>query len=369
MPEHPGPLPLPDELIDSYIIRAESLGGYKTKALDSLSRNRLLRLNPFVRAGGSDTVWNSPLFDGFCDSQKVNLSMLRLFLPKAENEERPRSWFLKSHADAEELRPSLAHCVLCTQIDIAERGYSYWRRQPQVRCNQYCSKHGFMIVDACSVCGVPLRNDQLPETHCAVCESSLIPDSGSTRRTATEKLIFQRISVATDYLLSDLRSGHFDITPILKTTELSVPSRTPGYFNNVARFICNRIARDRLRQLTLDPFERPTFGWPSVYLSGHWPRKSPNLELFLYGVFGDVSDADQYWKLPMLDERKLFSGQPHLLDIDVLRRLYKASSWADGYSQQDKCSNQIRRMIAPYPGLKQRIEAFRRRRNIQFATS
>ena len=140
-----------------------------------------------------------------------------------------------------------------------------------------------------------------------------------------------------------------------------VPSRTPGQFNNTARYLCDAVGRDLLSRLKADPQTKPNYGWPAIYLSGHWYRRSPNLELLLFGAFGTSERVKDLWSLRDAGRKRKF-GNAALLDTEFLRQAYKNNSLADRARSLEVSVSHYNLMISPYPGLGKRILAFRRRR-------
>ena len=355
------PKPLPDELIDSFILRFERLTGHRSRALSHLDRNAALRTSPFGSAGGRSNVWDAGATLDLSRREKVRLSMLELYVPASANRCEISTRELGRSFDLWELKESLAHCYLCTSEDIERYGYSYWRRQPQVRCNTYCFRHGFTILDRCQLCGARFRNDALPAIMCRVCRSPLDATVEAKSMSDSESYVFERIARSVEGLLSGLFGGSLRLDLLQEEVRSAVKCRTPNSYNNVAHQICKFVGLDRLRALGLDPTTKPMFGWPAIYLDGGWGQTSSTLESVLVSVFGDSQSLDRYWG-SSTDSQKHGRGKPYLLDRAFLRALYNSSSWGEAHDRLGLSSMHVRRMVAPYPGLKRRIELFRKRR-------
>jgi hypothetical protein len=362
------PKALPDELIDSYILRFERLTGHRSKALADLQRNAALRTSPFRPVGGRGNVWEGDATLDLSRQEKIRLSMLELYAPAAatQNDASGREFDKSYHLW--ELKENLAHCYMCTAEDTDRFGYSYWRRQPQVRCNIYCPKHGFTIVDRCNHCGACFNNDTLPAVECRVCKNALGATIDPKSILNSESDVFDRISRCVDGLLSGSFRGTLRLNLLQSEVRSTVKCRTPNSFNNVAHQICQLVSLERLRDLDLDPSRKPMFGWPAIYLSGGWGQSSSTLESVLVSVFGESQSLDGYWG-SSTDSQKHGRGKPYLLDRAFLRALYTSSSWGEANDRLCLSSMHVRKMVAPYPGLKRRIEAFRKRRSSAASTT
>jgi hypothetical protein len=287
--------------------------------------------------------------------------MARLFQPVSIRGGVPLSYRHMSYTDVREIRATPAHCVCCTEEDLS-CGHSYWRRQLQVRANIYCLKHGFTVLSGCPCCGVAFSNDHLPALSCLNCGASLMVDTVFEPETPAARVVFHRIARATAGLLSGQLPGLLDLDRIRARVSGSVYCRTAGNYNNVARRIRETVGRRTLAAIGLDPDQPPQLGWPAIYLNGTFGRVSPSLELILFGVFGETDKMREYWC--RTDNAGLGTGHAawHLLDRRFLRALYHSARWPEAFQFLQLSDDTARRVYLNYPGLRGRIETFRRRR-------
>lgn len=368
MPELPRPLALPDETIDCFLLRFERLQGFPTTTLATLARDPRVRINPFGQSSGHKRTWGSIALAGFDDDRKIDLSMARLFQPVSFLGGVPRPHEHMSYKDAREIRTTPAHCVCCTKEDLS-CGYSYWRRQFQVRANIYCLEHGFTVLSGCPSCGVAFSNDHLPGLSCSSCGASLMVDTVFEPETPAARVVFHRIARATTGLLSGKLTGALDLDRIRARANSMVSCRTSGHYNNVARYICERVGRRTLAAIGLDPGEPPQLGWPAVYLSGRFGRSSPSIELMLFGVFGETDRIQEYWCRTERAQAEFELFAWHLLDGRFLRCLYHSADWPQASLRVQRSLDTTQKVYQNYPGLTERIGRFRKRRAVARANT
>lgn len=359
MSQVPAPIPLEDEVIDSFVIRSEKLSGFSPKPI-SPEKRQLLRIHPMINAAGHDRFWQNPSVLELSESDHRRLSMLSLFSCDAKTTKTLKPWFFATNDDAADTRASLAHCVRCTENDIANRGYSYWRREHQIPPNLYCLEHGFTIVDQCQHCGSKLDCNELPQPVCRSCGQPLLREEVNSASPESIK-IFERVALACKEILVGKLRGRLDLAVIGAIVEDGVPCRTKGQFNNVSRVLCHKLGRPLLSKVGADPNTRPTYGWPAIYLSGNWHRRSPTFELLLFGVFGSKQKMKMLWG----DTSKNSHGKHTTtknLDSDLIRSFYKGKNTLERERLAAMKSDALYAAISPYPTLAKRAKAYRKRR-------
>jgi hypothetical protein len=266
-----------------------------------------------------------------------------------------------SYKDVREIRTTPAHCVCCTEEDLSG-GYSYWRRQFQIRANIYCLKHGFTVLSGCPCCGVAFSNDHLPGLRCRHCDASLMVDSSFEPETPAARVVFHRIARAAAGLLSGHLSGLLDLDRIRARVNSSVRCRIAGNYNNVARRISEAVGRRTLAAIGLDPYSPPQLGWPAIYLNGRFGRCSPSIELMLFGVFGETAKIQEYW---CRTDRAQAESEPfswNMLNGRFLRAIYHSADWSQVSVNLQRSCSRTREVYGNYPGLKERVDNFRSRR-------
>lgn len=356
------PIPLDDELVDSYLVRIERDTGCAAPGLSTLEKERRFRICPNIGVGRWPVVWGSLCSMDLDDDSWRRLFMAGLLEPNAKWV-KGRAWCHVPRINRNELKAQLAHCVLCTEKGISDYGYSYWRRQHQVRCNIYCPEHGFTIVDRCHSCGTQFSNELLPEAYCGLCGAYLLDGYPARSFRHSEEEIFRKIALAVRFLLSDVPRGYFNHDLIAAAINEQVACRVPGYFNNVARHLCNEIDPRRISEIELDPRRRPHFAWPAIFMNRRWPVVSPTFELVLFGLFGDMKAMRDCWSGERVPEVATFQRLPQglQLDIETLRKVYHAKRWDLRDPLLGLPSTQLRLLDKPYPGFKERVKNFHQR--------
>lgn len=356
------PIPLEDELVDSYLVRIERIAGCGLLALSALQKDRNFRVCPNIGATRWSAVWGPLCLMDLDDDSWERLFMLRLLEPNAKWVN-GSAWCYVPRTYRNELKAQLAQCVLCTEKDISDFGYSHWRQQHQVRCNICCPEHGFTIVDRCHSCETPFSNELLPEASCNLCGAYLLDGYHAQPFRDSEEEIFRKIAWAVRFLLSDAPRGYFNHDLIAATINERVACRVPGLFNNVARHLCNSFHPQRISELGFDPKCSPYFAWPAIFMNKRWPVVSPTFELVLFGLFGDMKSMREYWsgeRLPEVGSNFRLPQELHF-NVEILRKLYHAERWCLRHLKLGLPAPQLRPLAKPYPGLKERVLDFHQR--------
>lgn len=361
--------PLPDESIDSFVLRSSRLGCASPKLLDTLAKDPRVRINPYGKSAAHRAVWHAGYLDGLSADEKDALSYANLYRPFSRPRSQlrtgspsPFSYEYVTKIDVGEIRDGFAQCPFCTQEDIAKLGFSYWRRSRQVNCNRFCLRHNCWTVSACPACGTPFLNNELPELQCSNCFTDYTAALVGKAHIPDDVQPFAQLSVAATGLLSGRIKQPLDLGRIHAIIEDTVKCRTPGCFNNVARSIRHRLGDTFLKQICMHPAEKPNYGWPATYLARAWHRSNPTIELLLFATFGDAARLDRLWS-GNIGENEDESRQPAIhLDNDYLRVLYHSRTWGDAYSVLQREPSAARHHFKCYPGLRKRIQRFRKMR-------
>jgi len=364
------PVPLPDEFLISFLIRGERLHGRDSTVSQLALRNHRIWTTPYGHNHHHRRVWDFVKSLRTGASELESLSFLDFFQPFERNgySRRPcrgrrLSYERVTRRHLGSLKSRLAFCPLCTQEDCEQLGISYWRRTHQVRCNEVCEKHLYLLLDTCPHCDRPFPELELPQPSCRLCGGDLIDTSIHPEKLQEPIEELLRIAVASRLLVTGAVRQSLDLDQVRRVVRQRVRCRVPRRFNNVARFVLERLGRDRLDRLGIHPWKAPTLGWPAIYLSGRWPNASSLIELVLFGLFGDDNHVHSYWTGP----GELIAANPHRpalqLDLGFLRNMYRAKSWGEAYENAGLSPSHASNICSAYPGLKQRIEDFRRRRS------
>ena len=367
------PLPLPDESIESFLVRSSRLahvagtGGFSAASIPSI------RIDPFGRSSRQRAVWRSETLEHLESSEREALSYYDFFkpfieakLPFGANDKEVAKVLFRGDGVpkycAEELKNDPAHCVRCTEEDVENRGYSYWRRKHQLRCNRLCLKHRAWTMSACPNCLSPFRFDCLPALECPRCSNDLrdsehlLGDGGQCME------IFARVAHCVDLIFDGQIRNSLHLERFGMHVQSVVPCRTAGAFNNVARRLRQEVGEDLLRELHIHPAVRPFFGWPASYLSGQWTDARPTFELVLFSTLGIGLREDDYWLRNDESTQRNRHGEFGVLDYKFLRAMYRSRSWSDAADRLSMSREYASKAYGTYPGLKTRIESFRKLR-------
>lgn len=368
------PFPLPDESVESFLVRSKLLNQTSEYLGSVPTITASARIDPCGRSIVQEKIWQLPALVQLNEEDRIALSYHDFFKPFIEakkpfgdsGDSARRILFRGGGVPkycAEEIKVAPAFCPQCTATDIEQRGYSYWRRMHQIRCNLVCAVHRSWLLLACPYCEQPFLFGQLPSQRCRCCGQSLFKtDSGSGYDEAMADVFF-RVALCIELIFSGGIQRSLDIEKMGKHIHSKVPSRIPNTFNNVARRVCNTVDESVLCTLGVHPSVRPNFGWPATYLSGRWYETRPTFDLLLFGVFGYGLHIDEYWcreRPQKMDGRSFQQGK---LDYEFLRRLYRAKNWSAAAESMSISLSHASKVYGSYPGLKSRVDGFRKRRD------
>ena len=364
------PSPLPDECIDSYLIRCRLLGNrLKTR------RNRALgysiRFDPTFYGTAHRNVWDHGIVGALDEKSKIRLSFLNLALPflqtSIDRKRQSGSSIFKyrtvPQSFASLLRQELAMCTECTNEDHHQSGYSYWRREAQVSLCILCPKHAIPYVTRCPQCSSDFGNVALPSLTCRSCGFDLNAFEQQMKIEDKQRSAFLRISITVRLMLDGVIKMPLELNRVRARSEQAVRCRTPGHYNNIARYIRMVLGDDYLQAISANPTESPTFGWPAVYLGNEWSDTNPTLELVLFGVFGSEEHIDSFWQGAASNKKKSLSVIPRKLNKRLLKAVYRGKTWSETAELAGENVFSAGVAYGCYPGLKGRAEEFRKRRN------
>lgn len=294
---------LPDETTFSYVTRAQNLNSRsrRSEVIRDLFGSSLIAVTrPFHTGFGAFSLH---LYGEKKIDVVANHSLIALFQtftpPNSYDNAVERAMFgdAKLHftlllgRKESYFKSAPALCTACVRQDLKQFYFAYYRRQHQVLASEYCAQHEEKLITSCVKCGSCLSFETLPTLNCPICGSRY--DSGE----ADVKEIHRTNRIKLGKTINSILMGEIPRRPQVKRlkvirarSEEIVSSRYPGLGNNLSRYIRDLYGDDFLRRLNLFPAAKPTFGWPSHFLSGATMFENPIANALLISVLWESAN-------------------------------------------------------------------------------
>jgi hypothetical protein len=183
------PVPLPDELLSSYLWRAaEGIGLKPIGLLNGAFGSSRSLLNQDLDAFVSDPVLARLCEGSGLDEEDLRAMTLGDHLGTLQASAHPRgrkTWILPTTILSNaRLRHGLQFCPACLRQD----GRAYLRRRWRLAFSTTCTEHAIDLLDRCPDCGTRIRPHDAPSLRdCHACGASLA--SAASERTADPRIV------------------------------------------------------------------------------------------------------------------------------------------------------------------------------------
>lgn len=230
------------------------------------------------------------------------------------------------------LKREFAVCAVCTCDDVARHGVSYVRRQHQIRTLAICVQHDVLLETICRACGEPLVSNGFVSGHCPECDLRIRSTPAGEIFGEPALRAFRYMGTVIDSIFQGKINGSLDLRKFA-AAQTSQNRQRAILALNLASRLRTTFGLDWLNAVELNPYRRPTYSWPAIYVNRTWGTSNPSMELLLAcilaedGLIGDIwlgrrNTYPTRWHagLPLLDSRTVKQLMRGVLPNTIAKR-------------------------------------------------
>ena len=236
-------------------------GAFESHSLRALAR-------PFRSHGSEQIPGNRPWSKSSCFLSERGMTQTRL-------KERP------------------AFCLICTQQDIDNQGFGYWRRVHQVAGVRFCPAHGNGLVNQCNECGQANLIQKLPEIACTDCGNPYTPSrifSDSNR----DRVALQ-FGVAVERIFQRKIKGPLNTASALAHFRTFVPKNNPLPGFDLSDFVASVAGDDLMNELGVTYAMGEKFHWPTLFYSDEFVFAQASHQLLVFAALTFEHPNNELW--------------------------------------------------------------------------
>jgi hypothetical protein len=185
-----------------------------------------------------------------------------------------------------------------------------------------CDTHEALLETKCLECGEAIVVNGIVQLRCSSCNASVHPRPADTAFSASAIQAFRSMANTITRIFSGDIKGSLNLDHFVSGSDRRAKQRDIGRLNLSAQ-LRRLFGLDWLGSIELNPYRKPTYGWPSIYVNRYWGTSDPSMELLLACILAEGNASGEFW----LNRRRTYPTRWHaglpLLDGSTVKQLLR----------------------------------------------